>query len=121
MLTAMLKIYQRAIFFIVSCAAVFWTAGCAHQPTPSADGLPGFWSGLLHGFLIVFSFIGSLFTDVRIYNFPNSGCWYDFGFLLGAAMFLGGAASASSSDEHLDKIAELEEQIEQLKEDSEDE
>jgi hypothetical protein len=58
--------------------------------------LPGFWSGLLHGFLIVFSFIGSLFTDVRIYNFPNSGGWYDFGYVIGAAMFLGGGGASTN-------------------------
>ena len=64
--------------------------GCAHQPTPEGYHLPVFWSGLLHGFLILFSFIGSLFADVRIYSFPNSGGWYDFGYLIGAAVFLGG-------------------------------
>jgi hypothetical protein len=47
--------------------------------------------GLLHGSLIMFSFVGSWFTDVRIYAFPNSGGWYDFGYLLGAASFLGGS------------------------------
>ncbi|MDQ3583821.1 MAG: hypothetical protein M3495_20450 [Pseudomonadota bacterium] len=42
----------------------------------------------------MFSFIGSLFTDIRMYQFPNSGVWYDFGYLLGASMFLGcGGAS----------------------------
>lgn len=60
---------------------------------PEVLGLPGFWTGLLHGFLIVFSFIGSLFTDVRIYNFPNVGRWYDFGFLIGAGLFLGGTGN----------------------------
>jgi predicted phage tail protein len=58
-----------------------------------AGDVPGFWSGLLHAFLIAFSFIGSLFTDVRISAFPNSAGWYDFGFLLGAAMFLGGCGA----------------------------
>lgn len=72
------------------CGTLLWIAGCAHQPQAEGFDLPGFWSGLLHGFLIVFSFIGSLFTDVRIYNFPNNGRWYDFGFLIGAAIFLGG-------------------------------
>jgi hypothetical protein len=58
----------------------------------------GFFSGLLHGFLILFSFISSLFTDVRIYSFPNSGGWYDFVSLIGAGMFLGvGGVSASSN------------------------
>jgi hypothetical protein len=78
---------------IVACGVLLWIAGCAHQPQPDGIGLPGFWSGLFHGFLIVFSFIASLFTHVRIYNFPNNGRWYDFGFLIGAAIFLGGSGS----------------------------
>jgi hypothetical protein len=51
--------------------------------------------GLLHGFLILFSFVASLFTDYRIYAFPNSGGWYDFGFLLGAMSFLGGGGASA--------------------------
>jgi hypothetical protein len=86
---------RRRLCFLVLTAAALVIAGCATQPTPSDSGLPGFFSGLLHGFLIVFSFIGSLFMDVRIYNFPNSGGWYDFGYVIGAAMFLGGAGSSS--------------------------
>ncbi len=68
-------------------------AACAHQPTTAAPGAPGFLAGLLHGFLILFSLIGSLFTPVRIYAFPNSGIFYDVGYVLGAAAFLGGAGS----------------------------
>jgi|GEM_PF-5247349 len=50
--------------------------------------------GIVHGFCILFSLIGSIFTDFRIYAFPNSGGWYDFGYFIGAAMFLGtGGAS----------------------------
>ena len=70
-------------------------AGCASQPEPTAYDPPGFFTGLFHGFFIIFSFIGSLFTDIRIYAFPNSGGWYDFGFLLGAAMFLGGGGASA--------------------------
>ena len=81
--------------FLGLCVLVFVVASCAHQPPPVGSELPGFWSGLLHGFLIVFSFIGSLFTDVRIYNFPNSGGWYDFGYVLGAAIFLGGGGAST--------------------------
>ena len=52
----------------------------------------GFWAGLWHGFIILFSFIISLFTDkVQIYEINNAGGWYDFGFLLGAMIFLGGS------------------------------
>ena len=83
--------------FMLLTSAVGVVGGCAHQPTPEGYQLPGFWSGLLHGFLILFSFIGSLFADVRIYAFPNSGGWYDFGYLIGAAVFLGGGGAASTS------------------------
>jgi hypothetical protein len=68
---------------------------CATQPSPEELDPPGFLSGLLHGFLILFSFIASLFTDYRIYAFPNSGGWYDFGYLLGAMMFLGGGGAGA--------------------------
>jgi hypothetical protein len=51
--------------------------------------------GLWHGFIIFFSLIGSIFTDIRVYAFPNSGGWYDFGFVLGAAAFLGGSGASS--------------------------
>lgn len=68
--------------------------GCAHQPSLPIEA-PGFFSGLLHGFLILFSLVGSLFTDVRIYAFPNSGFWYDLGYLLGASAFLGGGAHSA--------------------------
>ena len=81
----------------MSCGALLYIAGCAHQPPPDGYDLPGFWSGLLPGFLIVFSFIGSLFTDVRIYNFPNSGRWYDVGFVLGTAIFLGGSGGGAGA------------------------
>ena len=69
---------------------------CATQPPPPTDDPPGFLMGLVHGFLILFGFIGSLFTDYRIYAFPNSGGWYDFGYLLGAMAFLGGGGAGTS-------------------------
>ncbi|MDA3946174.1 MAG: hypothetical protein PF439_05800 [Helicobacteraceae bacterium] len=62
-------------------------SGCAHQPVPNAYAPPGFFTGFLHGFIILFSFIGSIFTDVRIYAFPNSGFSYDFGYFLGVSFF----------------------------------
>jgi hypothetical protein len=85
---------QRAFMFLVALTTVMLIASCATQPYASAYDPPGFFSGILHGFLILFSFVGGLFTDYRIYAFPNSGGWYDFGFLVGAAMFLGGSARA---------------------------
>ncbi len=68
---------------------------CAHQPRPESYDPPGFFSGLFHGFIILFSLIGSIFMDIRIYGFPNSGFFYDLGFLIGAAGFLAGAGASS--------------------------
>ncbi|HYN53123.1 MAG TPA: hypothetical protein VES38_00270 [Methylotenera sp.] len=87
---------QRIFTFLAITTMVFFLASCASQPSPEAYDPPGFFSGLIHGFLIVFSFIGSLFTDVRIYSFPNSGGWYDFGYLIGASMFLGGSGASAN-------------------------
>jgi hypothetical protein len=85
----------RVLGFFTVIAMALVVASCATQPTPEAYDPPGFFSGLLHGFLILFSFIGSLFTNVRIYNYPNSGGWYDFGYLIGASMFLGGSGAST--------------------------
>ena len=77
-------------------AAVLLIAGCATQ---SAEVIPanppGFWWGLLHGFILLFSFIASLFTEFRIYSFPNAGVLYDLGFLLGVLFFFGGGGAGS--------------------------
>lgn len=52
------------------------------------------------GFTIFFSLVGHIFDDsIRIYAFPNSGGWYDFGFFLGVCVLLGGAAAAETHDE----------------------
>jgi len=81
----------------VSAATALALAGCATQPSNFDAGAPGFVSGLFHGFLIVFSFVLSLVSDYRIYAYPNSGGWYDFGFLIGALMFFGGAANEATT------------------------
>jgi len=92
-----MKVNNTSIFIFLFCAfALLLISSCAHQPEPMAYDPPGFFSGLLHGFLILFSLIGSVFTDIRIYAFPNSGGWYDFGYLLGASMFLGGGGASAS-------------------------
>lgn len=85
---------QRIAGIAVLLAAVLLLTSCATQPDPLVQQAPGFFMGLLHGFLIVFSFIGSLFTDYRIYAFPNGGLWYDLGYLFGASAFLSGSGAS---------------------------
>ena len=76
-------------------AIIILLAGCATQSVTNLQDPPGFWHGLLHGFIILFSFIISLFTDYEIYAFPNTGGWYNFGFLLGVMIFFGGGGAGA--------------------------
>jgi hypothetical protein len=62
---------------------------------PEQGNLPGFFMGLWHGFIIFFSLVGSIFGDMRIYAFPNSGGWYDFGYFLGVGTWCGGLGASS--------------------------
>jgi hypothetical protein len=72
-------------------SATFLLSGCAPGNERFYSQPAGFWAGLWHGFICIFTFIISLFTrDVRMYETSNAGAWYDFGFLLGAAVLLGG-------------------------------
>jgi hypothetical protein len=71
---------KRAVIIV---AAALCLAACASQPEPAAHQMPGFLAGFFHGFVAVLSLIGSLFLHIRIYEFPNSGFGYDFGFVAG--------------------------------------
>ena len=72
------------------------TACAQHYSPGEATSDPGFLLVLLHGFTILFAFIGSFFVNVEIYAFPNAGWPYDLGYVLGAAVFFGSSASAGS-------------------------
>ena len=85
---------QRNIVGILALVLVL--SSCATQPDLNADDPPGFFMGFIHGLVSLFALIGSAFTDIRVYAFPNSGGWYDLGFVLGAALFYGGSGSGSS-------------------------
>ena len=81
----------------VLAVAVLLTLGaCATQPYAPPPDAPGFFLGLLHGFLSWFALIAHIFnSEIRVYAFPNAGGWYDFGFLLGLSAWGGVAAAAS--------------------------
>ena len=68
----------------------FCLTACAYQPSVEAQKPPGFLLGLFQGFTMLFSFIGSIFLDVRIYAFPNTGFYYDLGYVIGTGCFFGG-------------------------------
>ena len=67
------------------------------EKSPSPQGkIAGFWKGLWHGLLSPITFIISLFTSkVRFYEVHNNGNWYNFGFVLGAGLFLRGGILGS--------------------------
>ena len=61
-----------------------FVAGCGFATTGgSASETSGFFSGVWHGLLAPWSLILRAFMDIKMYEFPNSGWPYDFGFLLG--------------------------------------
>jgi len=88
---------------ILTAVAVLSLAACAGPneliDVPAEDDyIAGFLWGLVHGFVLPFSFIGSLFTDnISIYEVHNTGSWYDFGFVLGMGLFSGSSTSSVSS------------------------
>lgn len=54
----------------------------------------GFWVGFWHGIISPITFVISLFNPgVRMYETNNGGRLYDFGFLLGVLIVLGGGQS----------------------------
>lgn len=69
---------------------------CATQPAAAAYAAPGFIMGLVHGLIAPLALLGGLFTDARVYAFPNTGWWYDLGFMLGLTAWAGGGATAAS-------------------------
>lgn len=76
---------------------IFVFSSCAPGPndlerTPDSKGkVAGFWKGLWHGLIAPITFIISIFSkSVRFYEVHNSGFWYNFGFVLGAGLFLSG-------------------------------
>jgi hypothetical protein len=77
---------------VLALAIALLLSNCAAQ-SAGLDAPPDFWWGLVHGLTAPFALVAHLFSsDVRIYAVPNSGGWYDFGFLLGNAILVGSAS-----------------------------
>jgi hypothetical protein len=91
----------RTHFVMVLVLAVLMLSACAAGPNEMVDTGPdpaGFWLGLWQGLISPITFLISLFTpDVNIYEVQNNGNWYDFGFMLGVVMALGGGAGGGTA------------------------
>ena len=85
----MKNIFLTIFLFVIVCLSV---VGCAHQPTSYEIpySAPGFFMGLWNGISAPLALIGSIFMNIRMYAFPNSGIGYDFGFIIGLMGFWGG-------------------------------
>ena len=86
--TVSLLLLMVLALFLASCAA----GPNSLEKTPARDGkTAGFWKGLWHGLIAPIAFIISIFSgQVRLYEVHNNGGWYNFGFVLGAGLFLSG-------------------------------
>jgi len=92
----------RILTILVAVVVLVAMLGCAPGPnqltgSPDDEGaVAGFWKGLWHGFIVLFTFLISLFNEnVRIYEVHNNGGWYNFGYLLGVMMFFGGGGGGA--------------------------
>ena len=79
---------NRKILFTLFVALML-LASCAPGNAKFDVDPAGFWLGLWHGFIIVVSYIISLFNETwTIYEANNNGAWYNLGFIIGVAVFL---------------------------------
>jgi hypothetical protein len=91
---------KKLLFILLFLLLFILFTGCAEVSPHVSDFITsdpaGFWSGLWHGFIIEFSFIGSIFkpAEIAIYQIDNTGFGYNFGFVLGCALLLGGLKSS---------------------------
>ena len=78
------------------------------------EGQPaGFWAGVWHGNISPLSFLISLFKPgVRVYETHNVGLWYDFGFIIGAAIAFGGKNRKSGGKKECQSCEEEDEESE---------
>ena len=81
---------KNITLFILVIMAI---SSCAPSGYESEEA--GFFSGLWHGFILIFSIIGKLFgSDIGIYAEHNTGFTYWLGFKLGIGILGGGGSRA---------------------------
>ena len=86
----------RTRLFVLVAMSLTVAACVAKQSMAAVNpASPGFLEGVWHGFIFPIAWIVSLFTDdIAVYQVPNNGGWYDFGYFIGIC-FLGVGARSS--------------------------
>lgn len=91
---------KRISLILIVVFIAMQLVSCAPGPNAAetgSDAAAGFWRGLWHGFIVLFTFIISLFNDgVNIYEVNNNGGWYNFGYLIGILCFGGGGGGGAA-------------------------
>lgn len=83
---------QKIIKTVLLLFIFFSLTSCAPEGGSSHEY--GFFGGIWHGFILIFSLIGKLFGgDIGIYADHNTGFTYWLGFIIGIGGLSGGAAS----------------------------
>jgi len=89
--------------FLLLVGLLLLLASCApgqnvSRGVPDTGGhVAGFWLGLWQGVIAPITFVISLFNrHVNVYEIHNNGGWYNFGFVVGAGVLLGGGGTAGS-------------------------
>lgn len=79
---------NKTIAILILAVLVVGCATNAPLAAPIVADPYGFWGGLWHGFIVLFSFIGSLFDPtIAVYSINNNGPFYNLGFVLGVALW----------------------------------
>jgi hypothetical protein len=83
-------------WLLLLVAALFILTSCAPGNEKFDINPAGFWMGLWHGFISLFTFFWSLFSsEVNIYETNNAGWLYNLGFIIGIAGFYGGSSKGT--------------------------
>jgi hypothetical protein len=94
---------RARVFVGAAVVSLVLFSACAPGPNDRRDvpddhgEVSGFWMGLWHGAIAPITFVVSLFSrEVQPYEVHNNGGWYNFGFLLGLTVPLGGGARGAA-------------------------
>ncbi len=98
----------KIVLCMVAFSLLILLAACAPGPnefvnTPNEEGeTDGFLAGLWHGIITPVTFLISLFNkNVHFYEVHNNGGWYNFGYILGLLISIGGSGGgAGRSSKH---------------------